>query len=87
MTKNIKSLIRLREEIDAIDIEILDLVRQRAKISVAVGEAKKLSRTPVLDKNREKEILKKLKTPYEVQIFKKIILESRKLQSLHGKKL
>lgn len=75
-----KSLNMLREEIDAIDAEILDLIRKRAKISTAVGKAKKLSKTAVLDKNREKEILKKLKTQYEVQIFKKIIVESRKLQ-------
>lgn len=75
-----KSLSTLREEIDNIDAEILDLIRKRALVSAAVGEAKKLSKTAVLDKTREKEILKKLKTPYEVQIFKKIIVESRKLQ-------
>jgi len=75
-----KSLNILREVIDAVDAEILDLIRKRAKISVSVGEAKKLSKTPVLDKTREKEILKKLKTQYEIQIFKKIISESRKLQ-------
>jgi monofunctional chorismate mutase len=75
-----KSVNLLREDINKIDSKILDLIRKRAKMSVAVGEAKKLSKTPVLDKTREKEILKKLKTPYEIQIFKKIISESRKLQ-------
>ncbi len=80
-----KSITILREEIDKVDSEILDLIRKRAEISVAVGEAKKLSKAPVLDKNREKEILKKLKTPYEVRIFKKIIIESRKLQGAQRK--
>lgn len=75
-----KSINLLREEIDEVDAKILDLIRKRAKISVDVGEAKKLSKTPVLDKTREKQILKKLKTPYEIQIFKKVISESRKLQ-------
>ncbi|PIZ76037.1 chorismate mutase [Candidatus Peregrinibacteria bacterium CG_4_10_14_0_2_um_filter_38_24] len=75
-----KSINPLREEINRIDEKILNLIRERAKISLGIGKAKKLSKTPILDKNREKEIIKKLKTPYEIQIFKKIISESRKLQ-------
>ncbi|MDP2642620.1 MAG: chorismate mutase [Candidatus Peregrinibacteria bacterium] len=75
-----KSIDTLRKEIDAIDEKILDLIRGRAKISAQIGKTKRLSKTLVLDKNREKEIIKKLKTPYEIQIFKRIISESRKLQ-------
>jgi len=75
-----KSLDQLREEIDTIDSEILDLIRKRAKISEKIGHTKKLSKRPILNKKREKEILKKLKTPYEIQIFRKIMSESRKLQ-------
>jgi monofunctional chorismate mutase len=76
-----KSINSLREEIDSIDNKILNLIKKRALISKEIGKLKKLSKTPIKDKNREKEILKKLKNPYEVQIFKKIISESRKLQT------
>ncbi len=82
MTKNIKLINTLRKEIDYIDEEILDLIRKRALVTKEIGKNKKLAKIPVLDKNREKEIMEKLKTPYEVQIFKKIISESRKLQTL-----
>lgn len=80
MTKNIKSISQLREKIDFIDSQILNLINKRAKIALEIGQIKKILKNQIVDKNREKEILKKIKTPYEIQIFKKIISESRKLQ-------
>jgi monofunctional chorismate mutase len=49
----------LREQIDIIDESMLNLFLERMQIVKQVAEYKKENRLPVLDKNRELEIIKK----------------------------
>ncbi len=48
-----------REEIDGIDEKIIELFSQRMKLSAEISEYKRKNGLPVLDKNRENEILAK----------------------------
>lgn len=75
-----KSIIKIREEIDKIDEEISKLLQERAKKIKAIKAEKNSHKSPIIDVEREEEIKNKLKTKYEKEIFKKIIEESRKLQ-------
>ena len=83
----------LREKIDKLDATILELVNQRAKHALEVGEQKKQVGRPVLDKSREDSILTNLKrlNPGPLSndsveiIFKKIIEENRGLEQEHSK--
>lgn len=75
-----KKLITLRKKIDRIDKKIADLLRKRAKEVIKIKKFKKIKKLPMTDCNREKEILDKLENDYEKAIFKKILLESRKIQ-------
>ncbi len=72
---------KFRQKIDNIDSKISKLLKTRLKLTISIGKIKKSKRIPIKDKKREEEILKKLKTDYEKEIFKKIIKESRKNQS------
>lgn len=51
---------KLREEINKIDEQLLDLIAQRIGVVKAVGEYKKEKGLPVVDKKREEELLQKL---------------------------
>jgi len=52
-----KSLTELRAAIDKIDRRLLELIAERARLCVAVGEAKNQSDRGVLDVGREKQVL------------------------------
>lgn len=78
--KPMKKLITLRKKIDEIDKKIADLLRKRAKEVIKIKKFKKIKKLPMTDSNREKEILDRLKSDYEKAIFKKILLESCKIQ-------
>lgn len=54
------TLKNLRDEIDDIDSEIMDLFVKRMNISKQVAEEKKASGTPILNTTREKEVLAKI---------------------------
>lgn len=77
-----------RKEIDAVDLQILNLIRQRTKIVREIGVLKAQAGLSVIDANREKEILKKIsgmigsvpENKSIVNIFKEIIRESRRIQ-------
>ncbi|MDR3203170.1 MAG: prephenate dehydratase [Deltaproteobacteria bacterium] len=50
----------LRQKIDALDIQILSLIQQRAKTAIELGKIKKKIQMPIMDLAREKEVLAKL---------------------------
>lgn len=54
------TLKKLRDEIDYIDAEIMDLFVKRMNISKQVAEEKRVSDTPILNTKREKEVLAKV---------------------------
>lgn len=77
-----------RREIDSIDHSILMLLNRRAEIAQSVGLLKAKAGLPVVDSDREAEILRRVVRDGEgvledesiVKIFRRIILESRRLQ-------
>jgi len=78
---NIKSKIAsLRSKIDQVDKNILKLLKQRMAIVIKIGKLKRLNKIAVVDKKREKDVLKRTKTGFERSIFEKIVSESKKLQ-------
>lgn len=77
-----------RREIDSIDAEILSLLNRRAEVAEKVGLLKAKAGIPIVDLDREDEILHKilrgkkglLEDDSIVKIFCQIILESRHIQ-------
>ena len=55
-----KRILKLREEIDNLDQEIIQLLKSRMKISKEVGKLKEKYNIPVEDKEREREIINRL---------------------------
>ena len=55
-----KALLFIREEIDAIDSEIIALLESRLNLSLQIGKVKKNLDKNMLDDSREEEILKKI---------------------------
>ena len=85
-----KDLVQLRAEIDDIDAQMVALFEKRMDVTRQVGEYKKAHDLPVLDRNREAEVLAKkeamLKNPYlktEVKdFFGSIMAISRRQQRM-----
>jgi chorismate mutase len=83
----------LRREIDAIDDAILDLVIQRVKKVVAVGEHKRKHALAIYDPERERRMIARLSaraveplTPDTVRrVFERLIDESRTIEQRHGR--
>lgn len=77
-----------RNEIDAIDAEIVNLINQRAKIAQKIGILKAKAGLSIVDLEREEAILRNacarnqgiLENDSIVRIFKRIIQESRQVQ-------
>ena len=77
-----------RNEIDAIDGELLRLLNARLRIAIKVGALKRTAGLPLNDREREREILSQLRElndgPLDdetvVRLFRQIIQESRRLQ-------
>ena len=55
------SLDKLREQIDALDRQIVPLLNERAKIVVQVGKLKQASGTPIYSPDREKTVLEQVR--------------------------
>ena len=55
-----KALLFIREEIDAIDSEIIALLESRLNLSLQIGKVKKNLDKNMHDDSREEEILKKI---------------------------
>jgi len=52
---------QLRQKIDTLDDQILQLLAQRAKVCRAIGAAKKQQGTPIRDVDRENEVYQRVK--------------------------
>lgn len=84
-------LLALRNEIDAIDNEVLRLVARRIELVLKIGEYKRERGLPVYDAERERTVLHRLiqlapegLTPEVVQrIFERIIDECRGIEHHH----
>ena len=59
-SEKVQDLLKIRNEIDTIDGELVKLFVQRMKASEKVAAAKKTSHAPVCDPVREREILAKV---------------------------
>jgi len=72
----------LRKKIDIINDELKKALIKRKKIVLKIREIKKENNIKTLDKKRENEIFEELelKDKYLIEIFKKIIEESRRIQ-------
>lgn len=81
----------LRRRIDAIDLQLLELLAQRHQVVLAVGERKRLENLPVYDPKREDALLERLAAhappPLDEttirHVFSAILSESRRLQEHH----
>lgn len=77
-----------RNEIDAIDAEIVNLINQRARVAQKIGILKAKAGLPIVDLEREEAILRNacarskgiLGNDSIARIFKRIIQESRQIQ-------
>jgi chorismate mutase/prephenate dehydratase len=78
----------LRERIDALDEAILDLLNQRAEVSLEVGRHKAGSAEPIFKPRREKEVITRLQVlnpgplpdRHLYSIYREIMSSSRRLQ-------
>jgi monofunctional chorismate mutase len=78
----------LRNKIDAIDAEMIELFESRMKIVKDIGELKKRNQFNVLDQNREAQVVSKVvsrlqnKTlePYVIQLFETLMRVSKDYQ-------
>ena len=76
-----KALLFIREEIDAIDSEIIALLESRLNLSLQIGKVKKNLDKKIRDDSREEEILKKieeLSLLYPKEDLKSIFVEIMK---------
>ena len=84
----IPGLAELREQIDDVDSQLLELLNRRAKLSVAVGEAKKQVSGKVFDPAREARLLERLaernagplRKEHITSIWRAVLSASRALQ-------
>jgi chorismate mutase len=80
----------LRQEIDSLDSELLQIFNRRAALALKIGEIKKGLGLPVYDPTREKKIFVRMKEenpgPLDdsaiVRMFERVIDESRRLERI-----
>jgi|TARA_B100002003_G_C14102085_1_gene530058 chorismate mutase/prephenate dehydrogenase len=84
-----EELQKLRDEIDEVDLEIIELLSKRKITSEAIGELKKKSGKEIIDEDREKKLIESLKKKAEEKgldeeyiesLFRIIISKSREEQ-------
>ena len=79
---------KLRYEIDKLDLQLLQLLNERAQLSLQVGKEKLKLKLPIYNQKREEEVIKNLtkqnKGPFPpehvVSIFQVIIDSCRTIQ-------
>jgi chorismate mutase / prephenate dehydratase len=79
----------LREQVDAIDLQLIALLVQRARLAVRIGEVKEYANLPVVEMGREQKVLDRIERlrsePLDEQgakeIFTSIMLAMRRLQA------
>ena len=87
----IPELDELRRAIDEVDRQILELVAERVRLVLRVGDVKRARNMPVYDAERERRVLERLSTdapaPLDAttvkRIFERLIDESRRLEQHH----
>jgi chorismate mutase / prephenate dehydratase len=57
-----EELNKIREEIDSIDTELIELINKRARLAKNIGDIKKREKIPVLQKNREQIVIDHVKS-------------------------
>ena len=74
---------QIRKEIDQVNRQMSELFDKREELSRQVAEYKKVNKTPVLNSQREEEILDKWakKSPFKRKFFMNIMTLSRNLQT------
>jgi chorismate mutase/prephenate dehydratase len=81
---------RLREQIDDLDRRIVELLNERAEITVAVGHEKtRLGRRAIRDAQREREVLLRVSIANEgplpqadlIAIYRRLIASARELEA------
>jgi chorismate mutase/prephenate dehydratase len=80
---------RLRQSIDAVDAQLLELLNKRATLSLEVGEIKSKGNFPILNPKREKDLILHLEQinpgplPHDHlrRIYREIMSSSRRLQA------
>jgi len=72
---------KIRKGIDKIDKKLKEFLGKREELVKEIGKLKKKYNLEIKDKNREKEILSDIKSPFVKKVFKKIIESSKSLQS------
>ncbi|MCA0445451.1 MAG: chorismate mutase [Bacteroidetes bacterium] len=85
---------KLRQQIDALDRQLVDLLNDRAKLANKIGEVKKTLALPVYNPKRETEVMQNVmnhsKGPMEPaaikRLFERIIDETRRLEREHMEK-
>ena len=83
-----RELARLREAIDHIDEVLVQLLNQRAKYAIEIGQIKGILDLPIYSPEREKEVLSNVERwsggPLQKQtvrrLFERIIDESRRVE-------
>jgi chorismate mutase len=88
---SLPGLLDLRDAIDLIDAQMLDLLRQRLELVLKVGEIKSAYGVKVYDPDRERNVLAKLESmarpPMRPEmarrIYERIIDESRSIEQHH----
>ena len=78
-----------RVEIDRIDAELVRLLNERARLAVGVGESKRVAGLSVCDREREREVLARVRRanrgPLDdgavARLFRAVMRESRRLQT------
>lgn len=79
----------LRKQIEIIDQEMLDLFLKRMDVSAKIGAYKKEHQLPILDENREHELLEKQKALLNNEtlwpLYRKFLIEVMKLSKEYQK--
>ena len=88
---NLPELEELRRSIDAVDQQILQLLHERVRLVMAVGDYKRQRGMAVYDPDRERALLDRLcraaQPPLDAEtirrIFERLVDESRRIEQHH----
>jgi chorismate mutase-like protein len=89
----LEALAKYRDEIDALDLQLLELLNRRTKVVEEIGEVKQAVNLPVYEPKREEDVFRNvienntgpLTTDALKRIFERIIDEMRSLQKMRRK--
>jgi chorismate mutase len=89
----LEALARYRDTIDALDLELLELLNRRTKVVEEIGQVKEAVNLPVYEPKREDDVFRNvsehnqgpLTSDAVKRIFERIIDEMRSLQKMRRK--